>query len=117
MDPVNLLKHATNARYKNLTYDKRDPTATLNQITYLSLDRKNIEKIENLQYCTQLSCLFLSDNLITNIAKAFTGYNFKNLFQLSLDGNRIHKIEGLESLINLKKLYLENNFISRLEGL
>ena len=100
-----------------MQYDKKDPTKGLNTITYLSLDNKNLEKIENLQYCTSISCLYLSENLISSLANAFTGHSYKNLVQLNLDDNRIQKIEGLESLQNLKKLYLEKNCIARLEGL
>ena len=83
----------------------------------MSLDRREIEKIENLEHCTHLACLYLSENLIQSIGAAFTGHSFKMLESLSLDDNHIHKIEGLEVLVHLKKLDLEKNCISRLEGL
>ena len=117
MDFQTLLKSVTNNKFKHLSYDKRDPTKGLNTITYLSLDNKQLERIENLQYCTSISCIYLSENFISSLSGAFSGHPYKNLVQLNLDDNRIQKIEGLESLSSLKKLYLEKNCIARLEGL
>jgi Leucine-rich repeat (LRR) protein len=117
MDLATLIKCATNGRYKNLVLDKRDPTKALSQITYLSLDNRGIQVIENLEMCSALSVLYLSENQIGTLKGAFVKGNFRNLVQLSIDDNEIQRIEGLESLVNLKKLYIEKNNISRLEGL
>jgi Leucine-rich repeat (LRR) protein len=68
-----LLKRATNAKEKHLIFHPREPTKNLNLITYLSLDGRNIDKIENLSYCTVLSVLYLSENHISNLLGAFTG--------------------------------------------
>lgn len=119
MDPLSLLRSATNARYKHLeeSYDKKEPGKALAQVTYLSLDQKGIQFIENLEHCVNLSCLYLSDNQIRSLKNSFVGHTFKNLVQISLDDNLIVRIEGLEVLTNLRKLYIERNCISRLEGL
>lgn len=67
MDAATLIKCATNGRYKNLVYDKRDPAKSLGQITYLSLDNRNITVIENLDLCSSLSVLYLSENQISTL--------------------------------------------------
>jgi Leucine-rich repeat (LRR) protein len=67
MDAATLIKCATNGRYKNLVYDKKDPAKSLGQITYLSLDNRNITEIENLDMCTSLSVLYLSENQISTL--------------------------------------------------
>jgi hypothetical protein len=81
MDPLTLLKSATNARYKNLTdaFDKKDPNKSLSAVTYLSLDGKGIEIIENLQHCPNIACLYLSENLIKSLEGAFSGHSYRHL--------------------------------------
>lgn len=87
MDLPTLIKCATNGRYKNLVLDKRDPGKALSQITYLSMDNRGISKIENLDLCTALSVLYLSENHIGSLVGAFGQGNFRNMIQLSLDDN------------------------------
>jgi len=89
MDPLSLLKSATNARYKNLTdgFDKKDPAKSLAAVTYLSMDNKGIEYIENLDMCTNIACLYLSENRIKTLEGAFIGHGYRNLVQITLDDN------------------------------
>jgi len=117
MEPQTLIKCATNSKHKNIPFDKKEPTKNLNTITYLSLDNRGIYHVENMQYCTSISVLYLSENFISSLHSAFTGHTYKNLVQLALDNNRIQRIEGLDNLTSLKRLYLEKNCISKLEGL
>jgi Leucine-rich repeat (LRR) protein len=79
MDLGTLIKCATNGRYKNLVLDKRDPGKALGQITYLSLDNRGITKIENLELCTALSVLYLSENQILTLNGVFSQGNFRNM--------------------------------------
>lgn len=87
MDLGSLIKCATNGKYKFLVLDKRDPGKSLGQITYLSMDNRGITKIENLELCTSISVLYLSENQITTLSGAFSQGNFRNMIQLSLDDN------------------------------
>jgi internalin A len=49
---------------------------------------RNITVIENLEMCTSLSNLYLSENQIAQIGAAFKApHGFRNLVQLSLDDN------------------------------
>jgi Leucine-rich repeat (LRR) protein len=81
MDPLSLLRSATNARYKHLEegFDPKEPAKALTAVTYLSLDHKGLEFIENLDLCVNLSVLYLSDNRIRSLKSAFLGHSFKNL--------------------------------------
>ena len=63
MDVQLLIRSATNARYK----DKKDEKGFLASITHLSLDKKGIETIENLELCPNLNVLYLFENNIMKI--------------------------------------------------
>lgn len=63
MDIQLLIKSATNAKHK----DKKDEKKFLSSITHLSLDKKSIEVIENLEFCPNLSILYLFENRIMKI--------------------------------------------------
>eukprot|EP00347_Sterkiella_histriomuscorum_P014806 403359455 len=104
MEISDLIKCATNSKRK----DKKDEKKFLAQITHLSLDKRQIQLIENLEFCPCLTVLYLNDNYISKLE----GFDkLTKLIQLSLQDNKIFRIEGLESLVNLKKLYLEKNCI------
>jgi hypothetical protein len=79
MDPHILIKCATNSKHKNTSFEKKEPTKNLNTITHLSLDNRGIYEIENLEYCTNISVLYLSENFISSLQSAFTGHLYKNL--------------------------------------
>lgn len=110
-----LMTSATNLKEK-----KRDSRGKLvadhflPTITHLSLENKNITKMENLDLCVNLRILYLYDNRLTKIEGL---EKCTKLSSLSLERNLISKMEGLETLKELTKLYLEHNWISRLEGL
>ena len=69
-----------------------------------------IEKIENLEHCTELYELELYDNRISVIENLST---LTNLVILDLSFNAIREVTpgSLDRLVNLKKLYLSANKI------
>ncbi|XP_037658888.1 protein phosphatase 1 regulatory subunit 42 isoform X1 [Choloepus didactylus] len=86
----------------------------LKKITHINFSDKNIDGIEDLSLCKNLSVLYLYDNRISQI----TNLNFaKNLTHLYLQNNCISCIENLRSLKKLEKLYLGGNYIAVIEGL
>lgn len=102
-----LMTSATNLKEKKrdnrgkLVADHFLPT-----ITHLSLENKNITKMENLDLCVNLRILYLYDNRLTKIEGL---EKCTKLSSLSLERNLISKMEGLETLKELTKLYLEHN--------
>ncbi|KAM6216533.1 protein phosphatase 1 regulatory subunit 42 [Rhynchocyon petersi] len=86
----------------------------LRRITHINFSDKNIDAIEDLSVCKNLSVLYLYDNRISQIANL----NFAtNLTHLYLQNNCISCIENLKSLKKLEKLYLGGNYIAVVEGL
>ena len=86
------------------------------KLSHLHQDGKDIELIENLEFCPNLQNVYLQENQIyTLVNDPFK--NLTKLTQLSLQENRIDRIEGLSDLVSLRKLYLERNMIPKLEGL
>ncbi|XP_076854298.1 centriolin isoform X2 [Brachyhypopomus gauderio] len=66
--------------------------------------------IENLDKCTRLQILNLSNNSIEKIEKLD---KLHKLRELHISNNRIQKIEGLEHMLNLQILNLANNSIEQ----
>ncbi|TPX72366.1 hypothetical protein SpCBS45565_g00455 [Spizellomyces sp. 'palustris'] len=87
----------------------------LKRITHVSLVGKAIVSMENLNFCKNLSVLYLYDNKITYI----TGLECcRNLTRLYLQNNAIEEITGLDvGLDRLNVLHLHNNRIRRITGL
>ncbi|XP_067108188.1 protein phosphatase 1 regulatory subunit 42 [Osmerus mordax] len=86
----------------------------LKKLTHLNFSNKNIEGIDDLSMCRNLTVLYLYDNQITSICNL----NFAtNLTHLYMQNNNITRIENLFSLQNLSKLYLGGNSITVVEGL
>ncbi|XP_058131589.1 protein phosphatase 1 regulatory subunit 42 [Dasypus novemcinctus] len=86
----------------------------LKKITHINFSDKNIDGIDDLSFCKNLSVLYLYDNHITQI----TNLNFAtNLTHLYLQNNCISCMENLRSLKKLEKLYLGGNYIAVIEGL
>ncbi|XP_029779536.1 protein phosphatase 1 regulatory subunit 42 [Suricata suricatta] len=86
----------------------------LKKITHIHFSDKNIDAIEDLSPCKNLSVLYLYDNRISEI----TNLNYAtNLTHLYLQNNCISRIENLRSLKKLEKLYLGGNYIAVIEGL
>ncbi|MXQ91878.1 hypothetical protein E5288_WYG019568 [Bos mutus] len=86
----------------------------LKKITHINFSDKNIDAIEDLSLCKNLSVLYLYDNRISQI----TNLNYAtNLTHLYLQNNCISCIENLRSLKKLEKLYLGGNYIAVIEGL
>ncbi|KAM7074903.1 protein phosphatase 1 regulatory subunit 42 isoform 1-T2 [Molossus nigricans] len=103
------------AKNSNLKPRKEETTLQyLKKITHINFSGKNIDAIEDLSLCKNLSVLYLYDNRISQI----TNLNFAtNLTHLYLQNNCISCIENLRSLKNLEKLYLGSNYIAVIEGL
>ncbi|XP_062045544.1 protein phosphatase 1 regulatory subunit 42 [Lepus europaeus] len=86
----------------------------LKKITHINFSDKNIDAIEDLSLCKNLSVLYLYDNRISQI----TNLNYAtNLTHLYLQNNCISCIDNLRSLKKLEKLYLGGNYIAVVEGL
>ncbi|NXC54770.1 CNTRL protein, partial [Aleadryas rufinucha] len=72
---------------------------------------KKFKYIENLEKCSKLEVLSLSNNQIEKIEKLD---KLLKLRELNLSGNKISKIEGIEHLQNLQKLNLAGNEIEHI---
>uniref|UniRef100_A0A8C5X9Z8 Centriolin n=1 Tax=Malurus cyaneus samueli TaxID=2593467 RepID=A0A8C5X9Z8_9PASS len=72
---------------------------------------KKFKYIENLEKCSKLEILNLSNNQIEKIEKLD---KLLRLRELNLSGNKISKIEGIEHLQNLQKLNLAGNEIEHI---
>ncbi|KAM4760757.1 centriolin isoform 3-T5 [Cyanocitta cristata] len=72
---------------------------------------KKFKYIENLEKCSKLEVLNLSNNQIEKIEKLD---KLLKLRELNLSGNKISKIEGIEHLQNLQKLNLAGNEIEHI---
>ncbi|TKC38765.1 hypothetical protein EI555_017928 [Monodon monoceros] len=103
------------AKKSNLKPRKEETTLQyLKKITHINFSAKNIDAIEDLSLCKNLSVLYLYDNCISQI----TNLNYAtNLTHLYLQNNCISCIENLGSLKKLEKLYLGGNYIAVIEGL
>lgn len=105
--------------------------AELAKIVIMEARSKNIINLSGLEYCVNLTELYLTDNKIedisslsslTNLIKLDLGANqindvspissLNNLIELDLYANHINNISPLSSLTNLVKLYLFRNQIS-----
>lgn len=64
MDVATLIKCATNSKHKEKGKDEKKFLST---ITHLSLDKRQIDQIENLDLCPSLSVLYMNENLITKM--------------------------------------------------
>lgn len=103
------------AKNSHLKPRKEETTAQcLKKITHINFSDKNIDAIEDLSLCKNLSVLYLYDNRISQV----TNLNYAtNLTHLYLQNNCIPCIENLRSLKKLEKLYLGGNYITVIEGL
>ncbi|XP_064240188.1 protein phosphatase 1 regulatory subunit 42 isoform X3 [Aotus nancymaae] len=103
------------AKNSNLKPRKEETISQcLKKITHINFSDKNIDSIEDLSLCKNLSVLYLYDNCISQI----TNLNYAtNLTHLYLQNNCISCIENLRSLKKLEKLYLGGNYIAVIEGL
>lgn len=83
----------------------------LENLTYLSLNKNQIEDVTFLKHLTQLKHLHLINNRIKDIQPLF---NLSNLEVLDLDHNPIQGYLGINKLLNLTSLYLAFNDIKDL---
>ncbi|KAB5533275.1 hypothetical protein PHYPO_G00129920 [Pangasianodon hypophthalmus] len=86
----------------------------LKKLTHLNFSNRNIDDIDDLSMCRNLTVLYLYDNQITHICNL----NFaSNLTHLYMQNNKITHIENLSCLQKLSKLFLGGNSITLVEGL
>ncbi|XP_077388772.1 dynein regulatory complex subunit 3 isoform X2 [Festucalex cinctus] len=85
-----------------------------NQAHRLSLEYRNIKKIDHLWKFSSLTKLNLNNNFIKKIEGLD---HLVNLTWLNLSFNNIKKIEGLNGLLKLEVLNLSNNRISLIENM
>ncbi|EDV23399.1 uncharacterized protein TRIADDRAFT_27741 [Trichoplax adhaerens] len=113
-----MVKLTTDLILKNTGQIRRQRDESLQhftrRITHAYCNEKNIDEIENIAACRNLSVLYLYDNHIKNCNKLI---NLFNLTHLYLQNNNITKLPSLHSLKKLTKIYLGGNEIAVLEGL
>ncbi|XP_053571070.1 protein phosphatase 1 regulatory subunit 42 [Bombina bombina] len=86
----------------------------LKKITHLNFSNKNIDDIDDLSMCRNLTVLYLYDNRISQIRNLGFASNLTHLY---LQNNCISCIENLTGLKKLEKLYLGGNYLTVVEGL
>ncbi|XP_015208873.2 protein phosphatase 1 regulatory subunit 42 [Lepisosteus oculatus] len=86
----------------------------LKKLTHLNFSNRNIEDIDDLSVCRNLTVLYLYDNQITQICNLGFASNLTHLY---MQNNNITLIENLSALQKLSKLYLGGNCITVVEGL
>ncbi|KAG9283388.1 protein phosphatase 1 regulatory subunit 42 isoform X1 [Astyanax mexicanus] len=86
----------------------------LKKLTHLNFSNKNIDDIDDLSMCRNLTVLYLYDNQITQICNLSFAANLTHLY---LQNNQITHIENLSCLQSLSKLFLGGNSITVVEGL
>ncbi|XP_022089468.1 protein phosphatase 1 regulatory subunit 42-like [Acanthaster planci] len=103
------------ARMSSSTRKKREENLQqyLKKLTHLSFAEKNIDEIDDLSQCRNLSVLYLYDNSIAQIPNLGFAANLTHLY---LQNNQIRQIERLSPLQKLAKLYLGGNCITVVEG-
>ncbi|KAM8967251.1 protein phosphatase 1 regulatory subunit 42 [Pelodytes ibericus] len=104
------------AKSSNQLRNRKDETLTqrLKRITHLNFSSKNIDDIEDLSMCRNLTVLYLYDNQINHIRNLGFATNLTHLY---LQNNCIACLESLSGLKKLEKLYLGGNYLTVLEGL
>ncbi|XP_035268673.1 protein phosphatase 1 regulatory subunit 42 isoform X1 [Anguilla anguilla] len=86
----------------------------LKKLTHLNFSNKNIEEIDDISACKNLSVIYLYDNHIKRICNLNFAYNLTHLY---MQNNNITHIENLGAVCRLSKLYLGGNSIMVVEGL
>ncbi|XP_063779926.1 protein phosphatase 1 regulatory subunit 42 isoform X2 [Pseudophryne corroboree] len=104
------------ARSSNQLRSRKDESLTqrFRRVTHLNYSNKNIDYVEDLSRCKNLTVLYLYDNNISHIGNLGFATNLTHLY---LQNNCIYCIENLTGLKRLEKLYLGGNYITVVEGL
>ena len=100
------MKQITYITYKEVTLNFND------DVMEVTLEKKQITTIINIDPFLNLEKIFIDENQITKIEGL---YHLDNLKELYLSSNKISKIEGLDNLVKLDILFLSNNQISKIE--
>ncbi|KAL2085175.1 hypothetical protein ACEWY4_018495 [Coilia grayii] len=104
------------AKYSNRSKNNRHQSLPqyLKKVTHLNFSNRNIEEIDDLSMCRNLSVLYLYDNQIKHLSKLACASNLTHLY---MQNNNITCLEDLSALTKLTKLYLGGNSITVLAGL
>ncbi|XP_068090917.1 protein phosphatase 1 regulatory subunit 42 isoform X1 [Hyperolius riggenbachi] len=86
----------------------------LKRVTHLNFANKNIDYVEDLSTCRNLTVLYLYDNHISQIGNLGFATNLTHLY---LQNNCISSIANLSGLKRLEKLYLGGNYLTVVEDL
>ncbi|KAM4689450.1 protein phosphatase 1 regulatory subunit 42 isoform 2-T3 [Discoglossus pictus] len=86
----------------------------LKKITHLNFSNKNIDDIDDLSLCRNVTVFYLYDNHISQIRNLGFASNLTHLY---LQNNCISCIENVTGLKRLEKLYLGGNYLTVVEGL
>jgi len=86
----------------------------LRRLSHVNLSDKKLDKIQDLDGCSSLVCLYLYENRITVIENLHFAVNLTHLY---LQDNNIGTMENLSELVNLRKLFIGGNRITTVQGL
>jgi len=89
-------------------------TSDLEGLTYLSASEKGIENLTGIEYCTNLTRLYLFANQISDVTPLA---NLTNLVELSLFVNNVTDVAPLSNLTQLTLLSLTSNNIGNISAL
>jgi internalin A len=81
--------------------------ADLEKLTYLDLFGNQLTDVNCLEKLTQLTCLGLGRNELTEVPRGLE--ELTQLKELKLHKNQLTSVKGLEKLTQLKVLHLRNN--------
>ncbi|KAM9308385.1 protein phosphatase 1 regulatory subunit 42 [Gastrophryne carolinensis] len=103
------------ARSSSALRSRKDESMSqyLKKVTHLNFSNKNIDYVEDLSMCRNLTVLYLYDNSLSSIGNL--GF-LTSLTHLYLQNNNISSIESLGGMKKLEKLYLGGNSITVVEG-
>jgi len=86
----------------------------LKRLTHVNLSDKKLDRIEGLEECINLVCLYLYENKISRIERLDFALNLTHLY---IQDNNINVMENLAPLRNLRKLFIGGNAIQVIQGL
>lgn len=93
--------------------DEKDE-AFLRRLTHVNLSDKKLDRIDGLERCQNLVCLYLYENRISKIENLDFALNLTHLY---IQDNNITVMENFEPLRNLQKLFIGGNAIQVITGL
>jgi hypothetical protein len=83
-------------------------------LVFLDGNSKSIISLSGVEYCTNLTEIFMSDNSVSNLGPIAS---LTKLSQIQFHHNSISNIAPLAGLVNLEKIFLSSNSISDISSL